>query len=219
MSDLLIVGAALWSDPDADARVAHRPGERADVLIRDGVIAEIGNLSAPAGVPRLDADGLALLPGLVDLHTHLREPGREDAETIASGSAAAAAGGFTAILALANTDPVTDTAEAAERVHDRGREVGLADVVPVGAVTKGLAGSELAELALMARSPVPPRAVTKARSRVDSDSPGGPGLPNRSSWRVTSNSPGIPAPASTSPTCPPPNRWKSSGGPRIRGSP
>ena len=86
MSDLLIVGAALWSDPDADARVAHRPGERADVLIRDGVIAEIGNLSAPAGVPRLDADGLALLPGLVDLHTHLREPGREDAETIASGS-------------------------------------------------------------------------------------------------------------------------------------
>lgn len=161
MSDLLIVGAALWSDPDADARVAHRPGERADVLIRDGVIAEIGKLSAPAGVPRLDADGLALLPGLVDLHTHLREPGREDAETIASGSAAAAAGGFTAILAMANTDPVTDTAEAAERVHDRGREVGLADVVPVGAVTKGLAGSELAELALMARS--------RARVRVFSD--------------------------------------------------
>ena len=70
MSDLLIVGAALWSDPDAHARVAHRPGERADVLIRDGVIAEIGKLSAPAGVPRLDADGLELLPGLVDRRFH-----------------------------------------------------------------------------------------------------------------------------------------------------
>ncbi|MGL5860887.1 MAG: dihydroorotase, partial [Phycicoccus sp.] len=84
--------------------------------------------------------------------THLREPGREDAETVATGSAAAAAGGFTAVLAMANTNPVTDTAEAAERVLDLGRSAGLVDVVPVGAVTKGLGGAELAELGLMHRS-------------------------------------------------------------------
>ncbi len=77
------------------------------------------------------------LPGLVDLHTHLREPGREDAETVLTGSQAAAVGGFTAVLAMANTSPVTDTAEAAERVHDLGRAAGLVDVQPVGAVTRG----------------------------------------------------------------------------------
>ena len=107
---------------------------------------------APAGAEVLDADGLVALPGLVDLHTHLREPGREDAETILTGSRAAAMGGFTAVLAMANTSPVTDTAEAALRVYDLGREAGLVDVQPVGAVTKGLAGEELAELGLMARS-------------------------------------------------------------------
>ncbi|MEI2775930.1 MAG: dihydroorotase [Tetrasphaera sp.] len=136
-------------------------GERGDILVRDGVVAEIGAVDAPADLERIDADGLVLLPGFVDLHTHLREPGREDAETIASGSAAAAAGGFTAVLAMANTSPVTDTAEAAEFVLDRGRAAGLVDVVPVGAVTKGLAGEELAELGLMARS--------RARVRVFSD--------------------------------------------------
>jgi dihydroorotase len=137
---------------------------RQDVLIRDGVIAEIGVFSqvpAAPGMETIDADGLIALPGLVDLHTHLREPGREDAETIASGSAAAAIGGFTAILAMANTTPVTDTAEAAERVLDLGRAAGLVDVQPVGAVTKGLAGEELAELGLMARS--------RAQVRVFSD--------------------------------------------------
>ena len=124
-----------------------------NILVRDGVIAEIGdNLTAPSGVTTLDADGLVALPGLVDLHTHLREPGREDAETIATGSAAAAAGGFTAVFAMANTNPVTDTAEAAERIAELGQRVGLVDVHPVGAVTKGLAGEELAELGLMARS-------------------------------------------------------------------
>ena len=139
---------------------------RQDLLISDGVITEIGSL---ASGPRarhtvdqtIDANGLVALPGLVDLHTHLREPGREDAETIASGSAAAAIGGFTAILAMANTTPVTDTAEAAERVLDLGRLAGLVDVQPVGAVTKGIAGEELAELGLMARS--------RARVRVFSD--------------------------------------------------
>jgi len=136
---------------------------RQDLLISGGVIAEIGSLNP--GTRDIDqtieADGLIALPGLVDLHTHLREPGREDAETIASGSAAAAIGGFTAILAMANTTPVTDTAEAAERVLDLGRLAGLVDVQPVGAVTKGLAGAELAELGLMAHS--------RARVRVFSD--------------------------------------------------
>ncbi len=125
--------------------------EPADLLLRDGVIAEVGRVSE-AGGRVVDADGLVALPGLVDLHTHLREPGREDAETVLTGSQAAAAGGFTAVLAMANTSPVTDTAEAAERVLDLGRAAGLVDVQPVGAVTRGLAGEELAELGLMHRS-------------------------------------------------------------------
>lgn len=124
---------------------------RQDLLVEDGVIVEIGSPTAKNATV-IEADGLVALPGLVDLHTHLREPGREDAETISSGSAAAAAGGFTAVLAMANTNPVTDTAEAAERVFDLGRACGLVDVQPIGAVSKGLAGEELAELGLMARS-------------------------------------------------------------------
>ena len=136
-------------------------GERtADLLVEDGVIREVGTVAA-SGHEVVDADGLVALPGLVDLHTHLREPGREDAETILTGSRAAAVGGFTAVLAMANTSPVTDTAEAALRVLDLGREAGLVHVQPVGAVTKGLAGVELAELGLMARS--------RARVRVFSD--------------------------------------------------
>ncbi len=106
-------------------------GQGADVLVVDGVVAEIGSPSA-AGARVVDADGLVALPGLVDLHTHLREPGREDAETVLTGSRAAAMGGFTAVLAMANTSPVTDTAEAAERVHDLGRAAGLVDVQPGG---------------------------------------------------------------------------------------
>ena len=124
----------------------------ADLLVVDGTIAEVGTGLDTAGAEVVDADGLVALPGLVDLHTHLREPGREDAETVLTGSRAAAVGGFTAVLAMANTSPVTDTAEAAERVHDLGVAAGLVDVVPVGAVTKGLAGEELAELGLMHRS-------------------------------------------------------------------
>jgi len=139
---------------------------RQDLLISDGVITEIGSLASGlrgshTADQTIDGDGLVALPGLVDLHTHLREPGREDAETIASGSAAAAVGGFTAILAMANTTPVTDTGEAAERILDLGRLCGLVDVQPVGAVTKGLGGEELAELGLMARS--------RAKVRVFSD--------------------------------------------------
>jgi dihydroorotase len=137
-------------------------GERsADVLLGDdGLIREIGSVDA-SKAQVVDADGLVLLPGLVDLHTHLREPGREDAETIRTGSQAAALGGYTAVLAMANTNPVTDTAEAAERVLDLGVAAGIVDVQPVGAVTKGLAGEELAELGLMARS--------RAQGRVFSD--------------------------------------------------
>ncbi|XBB69194.1 dihydroorotase [Nocardioides sp. WV_118_6] len=135
-------------------------GTTTDVLVRDGTIAELGSVTAAAD-RTIDAGGLRLLPGLVDLHTHLREPGREDAETVLTGSRAAAVGGYTAVLAMANTHPVTDTAEAAERVYDLGRAAGLVDVQPVGAVTKGLAGEELAELGLMARS--------RAKVRVFSD--------------------------------------------------
>ncbi|MGB3762214.1 MAG: dihydroorotase [Ornithinimicrobium sp.] len=126
-----------------------------DLLVADGAIVATGAEAAdraPVAGSRMSADGLVALPGLVDLHTHLREPGREDSETIESGSRAAALGGFTAVFAMANTTPVTDTAEAAERVYDLGRHAGYVDVFPVGAVTKELAGLELAELGLMARS-------------------------------------------------------------------
>ena len=140
MSTVLIAGARVLG------------GAATDLLVVDGVIAETGSLTAPAGATTIDADGLVALPGLVDLHTHLREPGREDAETIVTGSRAAALGGYTAVLAMANTSPVTDTAEAAERVLDLGRTAGLVDVQPVGAVTRGLGGEELAELGLMHRS-------------------------------------------------------------------
>jgi dihydroorotase len=129
-------------------------GDPADLLLRDGVIAEIGTgLSAPEDAEIIDGEGLIVLPGFVDLHTHLREPGGEDAETIATGSAAAALGGFTAVFAMPNTDPVADSAVIVEHVHRRGREVGLVDVHPVGAVTVGLAGERLAELGGMASSP------------------------------------------------------------------
>jgi dihydroorotase len=125
----------------------------ADVLIRDGRLAEIGRDLDAAGAERIDADGLVILPGLVDLHTHLREPGREDAETVDSGSQSAALGGFTAVHAMANTDPVADTAGVVEQVWRLGREAGYVDVRPVGAVTVGLRGERLAELGAMADSP------------------------------------------------------------------
>ena len=120
-----------------------------DLYVVDGRFADPA--SADPDVERIDATGLIALPGLVDLHTHLREPGREDAETVASGTLAAARGGYTAVLAMANTNPVTDTGEAAEHLLELGRRYGACRVVPVGAVSKGLAGGELAELGLMAR--------------------------------------------------------------------
>ncbi len=125
-------------------------GEATDVRIEDGLIAEIG--SGLDGAEVVEGAGAVLLPGLVDLHTHLREPGREDAETVASGTRAAAAGGFTCVHAMANTTPVADTAGVVEQVWRLGQEAGYADVRPVGAVTVGLAGTTLAELGAMADS-------------------------------------------------------------------
>jgi dihydroorotase len=133
--------------------------EPTDVVLDGGVIAAIG--PGLDGDEVLDGSGCVLLPGLVDLHTHLREPGREDAETVASGSAAAALGGYTAVFAMPNTDPAADTAGVVEQVWRLGRECGLVDVVPIGAVTVGRRGTQLAELGAMADS--------AARVRVFSD--------------------------------------------------
>jgi dihydroorotase len=136
-------------------------GDAVDLLLDNGTVAEIGTgLRAPDAI-EVDASGLVALPGLVDLHTHLREPGREDAETVASGTAAAARGGFTAVHAMANTDPVADTAGVVEQVWRLGRDAGHCEVRPVGAVTVGLGGERLAELGAMADS--------AARVRVFSD--------------------------------------------------
>ena len=126
--------------------------ERTDLLIRDGVIAEMGAGLSARGAELVAADGLVALPGLVDLHTHLREPGREDAETVQTGARSAALGGFSAVHAMANTDPVADTAGVVEQVWRLGRETALVDVSPVGAVTVGLGGTQLAELGAMADS-------------------------------------------------------------------
>ncbi|HEY9313532.1 dihydroorotase [Williamsia sp.] len=126
-------------------------GDAVDILVRDGDIAEIGaDLSAGADVDVLDGAGAIVLPGFVDMHTHLREPGREDTETIESGSAAAALGGYTAVFAMANTDPVADSPVITDYVWRRGQEVGLVDVHPVGAITVGLEGKQLAEMGAMA---------------------------------------------------------------------
>jgi dihydroorotase len=132
--------------------VAPLGGPAVDMVIDGGVIADIGSGLDASDAEVLDCAGLVLLPGLVDLHTHLREPGREDAETVASGSAAAALGGFTAVHAMANTNPVADSAEIVEQVARLGELAGLVDVRPVGAVSKALAGLELAEIGNMARS-------------------------------------------------------------------
>ena len=130
-----------------------------DVVVSNGVISEIG--SGLNKGKKIDAAKNLLIPGLVDLHTHLREPGREDSETVATGSMAAAKGGFTAISAMANTFPVADTAGVVEQVFRLGQEAGFCDVFPIGAVTQGLAGKSLAELGAMANS--------KAKVRIFSD--------------------------------------------------
>ena len=122
-----------------------------DLEINNGVISKLTK-STGIQTDGIDATGKLLLPGLVDLHTHLREPGREDSETVLTGSQAAVAGGYTAISSMANTNPVADTAGVVEQIYRLGKEAGLCDVNPIGAVTKGLNGEQLAELGAMADS-------------------------------------------------------------------
>jgi dihydroorotase len=136
-------------------------GTGTDLLVESGRIADVGSGLSAAGATVIDANGLIALPGLVDLHTHLREPGYEQSETVLTGSQAAAAGGFTAVFAMANTSPVADTAGVVEQVLSLGQSAGYVTVRPIGAVTVGLAGERLAELGAMANS--------RAQVRVFSD--------------------------------------------------
>ena len=152
MTDYLLAGGR---SPD---------GDLVDVLIKDGIIAEMGlsiQESATSQAQRIDATDCIIFPGFVDLHTHLREPGREESETVASGSRSAAKGGFTAVSAMANTHPVADTAGVVEQVYRLGKAAGFCDVFPIGAITQGLQGRALAELGAMADS--------EARVRIFSD--------------------------------------------------
>ncbi|MFF0430129.1 dihydroorotase [Streptomyces sp. NPDC004520] len=137
MSKILIRGAKVLG------------GDVQDVLIDGETIAEVGTGLSAEGATVVEADGQILLPGLVDLHTHLREPGREDSETVLTGTRAAASGGYTAVFAMANTHPVADTAGVVEQVYRLGQEAGYCDVQPIGAVTVGLEGKKLAELGAM----------------------------------------------------------------------
>ncbi|MGI8426927.1 MAG: dihydroorotase [Actinomycetota bacterium] len=125
--------------------------QTADVLVGGGRILEVGKGLPESGASIIDISGAVICPGFVDLHVHLREPGREDEETIASGSAAAAAGGFTAICAMPNTDPVCDSAAIAEMVASEGARAGLAEVIPAGAITQGLSGNQIAAVGEMAQ--------------------------------------------------------------------
>jgi dihydroorotase len=139
--------------------VTDTSGAVLDVAIENGRLVSSSSKSITHDV--IDCNGLVVLPGFVDLHTHLREPGYEQSETVASGSRSAAAGGFTAIHAMANTFPVADTAGVVEQVARLGQDAGLVFVQPIGAVTVGLKGEQLAELGAMAQS--------KARVRIFSD--------------------------------------------------
>ena len=136
-------------------------GKKADIAIASGLISSVGSGFKGEASNVIDAKDCVILPGLVDLHTHLREPGREDAETVRSGSRAGVKGGFTAVSAMANTSPVADTAGVVEQVYRLGQETGLLDVFPIGAVTQGLKGEALSEIGAMADS--------VARVRVFSD--------------------------------------------------
>ncbi|WP_371679449.1 dihydroorotase [Streptomyces sp. NBC_01276] len=140
MSKILIRGAKVLG------------GEAQDVLIDGETIAEVGSGLSAEGATVIEAEGRTLLPGLVDLHTHLREPGREDSETVLTGTRAAASGGYTAVFAMANTFPVADTAGVVEQVWRLGKESGYCDVQPIGAVTVGLEGKKLSELGAMHES-------------------------------------------------------------------
>ena len=130
-------------------------GEGADIAVKDGIFAGVGANAADAvsaGATTIDGNGLVALPGLVDMHTHLREPGGEDAETVASGTLSAAYGGYTCVHAMANTTPVQDNAGIVEQVVHLGNLAGWVQVCPVGAVSAGLQGEHLADLGSMNRS-------------------------------------------------------------------
>ena len=128
--------------------------DEVQVLIDGGVITAIGTDLGANDAEVIDAQGKVLLPGLVDMHVHLREPGREDTETIATGSDAAAKGGFTAVFTMANTSPVIDQPFLADAVWEKGQAYGKCDVYPVGAITQGLQGEQLSEIGLMSRGHV-----------------------------------------------------------------
>ncbi len=123
----------------------------ADVVLENGKIAAVGRASKPQG-PSLDASGCIVCPGLIDVHVHFREPGQEEKETIAIGAAAAVSGGFTSVCCMPNTQPALDDDSRIEFVYRQAAAAGLCNVYPVGAATKGRAGRELAEIALMAES-------------------------------------------------------------------
>jgi dihydroorotase len=129
----------------ADARVC-------DVLIENGVIQAVAPSLNDSDAVIFDASSMILMSGLVDLHTHLREPGKEDSETVLSGSRAGVKGGYVALSAMANTSPVADTAGVVEQVYRLGKNAGLLDVFPIGAVTQGIEGKVLAEIGAMADS-------------------------------------------------------------------
>jgi dihydroorotase len=141
MNERLLIRGARLIDPAAGR------DEIADVLVADGVVAAPD--AAAAGTTVLEADGLVLAPGLVDPHTHLREPGREDKETVETGCRAAALGGYTAVSPMANTEPVADHAGVIHEVRDLGIRARLCDVFPVGAITRGLQGEAMAEIGEM----------------------------------------------------------------------
>lgn len=125
-----------------------------DLLVEKGKIARLGKDMRAKDSKVIDASGLAVIPGLIDIHVHLREPGREDEETILTGSRAAARGGFTTICPMANTDPVVDKEGIVEFILSRGRSAGLIDILPIGAVTRGQKGLELAEIGELATAGV-----------------------------------------------------------------
>ncbi len=145
MSDRIVFAGARVIDP------ASGTDEVRDVVVANGRVA---GADAADGAERIDANGLVLAPGLVDLHTHLREPGEEHKETVATGTRAAAAGGYTAVAAMANTDPVTDHAAIVHAVRDLAAAAGSCDVYPIGAITKGLLGESLAEMGEMVEAGV-----------------------------------------------------------------
>jgi dihydroorotase len=153
VTDYLLVGGRVVDPASGTDRTA-------DVLVADGIVKDIGDNLEAAGAEIIDVTGSIVAPGLVDMHTHLREPGREDEETIASASEAAAAGGYTALCAMPNSDPVADTAAVVEKVWALGRDKGLVEIVPAGALSRGLEGEQMADIGEMWRSPAKVRLFT-----------------------------------------------------------